>query len=148
MIYEIIDEKYIPKLAELYVETYNSPSWNDEWTISLATQKLYEMINCRDSYGLICLDDASRIVGMIVGSSEVYYNCKQFFIKDFFVIPTLQGKGIGSGLMKKFESQLKGKGIDKTYLFTSRTDSTENYYQKRGYKNWNSMVIMGKNLNE
>jgi len=68
------------------------------------------MINCRDSYGLICLDDVSNIVGMIVGSNDVYYNCKQFMIKDFFVIPILQGKGIES--------------------------------------DWNSMVMMGKSLNE
>lgn len=148
MIYEDIDKAYIPILAEIYVETYNAPPWNDKWTVSLATQRLDEMINCRDSYGLVCIDNESKIIGMIVGNSETYYNCAQFFIKDFFVIPSVQGRGIGSALMDELESRLKSKGIDKTYLLTSRTDKTEKYYQKRGYQSWNGMVLMGKFLNE
>ena len=146
MLYQVINETHISKLAELYVETYNAPPWNDQWTLRLAMQKLDEMINCRDSFGLIACEDESNILGMIVGSSEIYYNCKQFFIKDFFVIPSMQGHGIGTALMAEFESRLKNKGIDKTYLFTSRGDKTENYYQKCGYRSWNNMVIMGKSI--
>jgi len=148
MIYEDINKSHIPRLAEIYVETYNAPPWNDKWTVSLAEQRLDEMINCRDSYGLICIDDESKIIGMIVGISETYYNCKQFFIKDFFMIPSSQGKGIGSALINELERRLKSMGVDKTYLFTSKTDKTEKYYQKRGYHSWNGMVLMGKSLND
>ena len=145
--YEVLEDKHIPCLARCYMETYNISPWNDEWTLESAAKKLDEMINCRDSYGLACFDKDCNIIGMIVGSCETYYNCRQFFIKDFFVIPSVQGKGIGSLLMGKLESHLKNMGIDKVYLFTSRTDKTESYYQKRGFKSWNGMVLMGKNLN-
>lgn len=147
MVFRNITNNDISILAHIYVETYNCPPWNDEWTIELATQKLDELINCCDSYGLVCVDD-NKIIGAIVGNSEIYYNCQQFFIKDFFVMPSYQGKGIGGTLMNELEKKLKYKGIQKTYLFTSRTDKTEIFYQKRGYKSWNDMVMMGKDLNE
>lgn len=146
MIYRDLDETYIEKLAELYVDTYNAPPWNDKWTILLAAKRLDEMINCRDSYGLVCFDDESNMLGMIVGSRETYYDHSQFYIKDYFVIPSCHGRGIGSALLNEFESRLKVKGITKTYLFTSRTEQTEGFYQKRGYQSWNGMVMMGKVL--
>jgi GNAT superfamily N-acetyltransferase len=148
MTYEVINDVYIPKLAEIYVKTYNAPPWNDEWTISTATKKLDEMINCRNSFGLVCFDDESNIIGIIIGSSETYYNCKQFFIKDFLILPDFQGRGIGSRLMNELEGRLKDMGINKTYLITSRTNKTEKYYHKRGYTSWDGIVVMGKYLND
>ena len=146
MTFKTISKEHINCLAPIYVETYNRPPWNDNWTVTLATEKLDELINCCDSFGLICIDNQDNIIGAIIGDSETYYNCRQFFIKDFFVTPTWQGKGIGSKLMEELEKELSKQGISKTYLFTSRTDITECYYQKRGYESWNGMVMMGKNL--
>lgn len=59
---------------------------------------------------------------------------------------SLRGKGIGTLLLDEFMSRLKDRGINEVYLFTSRTDLTEKFYQKRGFKSWNSMVMMGREL--
>ena len=147
MLYQDMCETHIPELAELYVRTFNAPPWNDRWTVSLARQRLHEMIDAPNAFGLVCYADERTILGMIVGHGETYYDCKLFFIQDFFVIPSKQGQGIGTSLMAEFEGRLKRRGIEKTYLFTSREDQTEQYYQKRGYKSWNDMVLMGKSIN-
>jgi len=144
MFYQEIADKHIPNLAELYIQTYNAPPWNDQWTIPLATQKLDEMINTSNSFGLVCYGDDNNILGMIVGVCKTWYSGKEFFVDDFFVIPSRQGKGIGTLLIKELESRLNSKGVDRIYLFTSRGDKTEGYYKKRGYKSWDSLVIMGK----
>ena len=144
MVFAVLTEAHIPLLAELYVETYNAPPWSDAWTVPLATKRLDEMICCRDAYGLACLDSHGAIVGMVVGSSETYYNCAQFFIKDFFIIPAMQGQGFGSALLAELECQLLRMGVEKTYLFTAKGVQTEHYYQRCGYASWNGMVLMGK----
>ena len=146
MAFAVLTEAHIPLLAELYVETYNAPPWNDAWTTPLATKRLDEMICCRDAYGLACLDDHGAIVGMVVGSSETYYNCTQFFIKDFFIIPAIQGQGFGTALLAELELRLRHMGIEKTYLFTAKGGQTERYYHHHGYTSWNGMVLMGKRL--
>ncbi len=146
MIYRVISNQDITTLAKIYVETYNRPPWNDKWTNELAIQKLDELINCNNTFGLVCIDDSDNIMGAIIGDIETYYDCKHCFIKDFFITPNMQNKGIGSKLMTEFEKELLIKGISKTYLFTSRTDITEEYYKKRGFESWNGMVMMGKDI--
>ena len=58
------------------------------------------------------------------------------------------GKGIGSELLKEFEARLLMRGIGKIYLFASKTDDTEMFYQNRGYGRWSNMLMMGKELSE
>lgn len=42
----------INELANMYIETFNSPTWNDEWTIENASKRLHQMIHCEDFYGI------------------------------------------------------------------------------------------------
>ncbi len=142
-----IEKNHYPLLAKHYVEIYNAPPWNDQWTETLAIEKLDEMMDCRGAFGLICFDDNDRFAGAILGNPEVYFDCKQFFIKDFFVSVVLQGQGIGTLLMAEFEKRLADKGIDKVYLFTSKGEQTEDFYKKRGFRTWSGMVLMGKDIN-
>ena len=135
-----------PLLAKHYVETYNAPPWNDQWTEALALEKLTEMMDCRGVFGLVCYDDNDHFAGVILGNPEIHFNCNQFFIKDFFVALPLQGKGIGSLLMAEFEKRLAATGIDRIYLFTSKGKRTEDFYEKRGFNTWGGMVLMGKNI--
>ena len=117
-----LESSQYPLLAKKYVETYNAPPWNDRWTETLALEKISEMMDSRGAFGLVCYDDNDNFAGAILGNPEIYFDCKQFFIKDFFVPLSMQGKGIGSLLMAEFENRLKSMGIDKVYLFTSKGD--------------------------
>ncbi len=105
------------------------------------------MMNCEGFFGLVCFQE-TLVCGMILGNSEPFYDCTHFNIKEFCVRLNLRGTGIGTELLNEFEKLLLELGIDETYLFTSRMDETEKYYQKRGYSSWNSMVMMGKSLHE
>ncbi len=148
MTFETMQPKHLQELAQLYVKTYNAPPWNDEWSEEAAYQKLSQMMHCEGFLGIVCKDSLDTITGMIVGEKETYFNCIQFFIKDFCVAHKLRGTGIGSELLKELERQLLSMGIQRMYLFTSRTDDTEGFYQKRGFTSWDDMVMMGKTIQE
>jgi ribosomal protein S18 acetylase RimI-like enzyme len=145
MNYEIINKKHLPQIAEMYIEAFNAPPWNDNWTNELVMKRLLQMMNCEGFFGLACFD-ADMICGMILGNHEVFYNCMHFNIKEFCVSLNLRGKGVGTNLLREFEKHLLARGIDETYLFTSKTDQTEIFYHNRGYKSWDGMVLMGKKL--
>lgn len=40
--YEEITLEHLDELADLYVETFNSEPWNDEWTVDTAKKRLHE----------------------------------------------------------------------------------------------------------
>jgi GNAT superfamily N-acetyltransferase len=146
MIFSELEKSHYDLLAMHYVATYNAPPWNDQWTEALALEKLNEMMDCRGAFGLVCHDENGDFAGAILGNTEVYFDCKQFFIKDFFISLSLQGKGIGSLLLYELETRLKAMGVEKMYLFTSKGARTEDFYKNRGFKTWDGMVLMGKNI--
>ena len=145
MIYKDLQKEHVPTLAQLYVNAFNSPPWNDKWTVNSATNRLLQMINCEGFYGLVCCEN-NNTVGMILGNHEYFYNGMHFNIKEFCVDIGLRGSGVGSALLDEFLLRLRDKGIDEVILFTSRTDGTEGFYNHRGFKSFNSMVMMGKEL--
>lgn len=145
MIFKDLQKEYIPELAKLYVDAFNSPPWNDEWTIESASNRLLQMINCDGFDGLICYEN-NNIIGLILGNHEYFHNGMHFNIKEFCVDIKLRGNGIGVDLLNEFLKRLKDKGVNEVILFTSRTDGTEGFYNKRGFESFNDMVMMGKQL--
>ncbi|EPS48275.1 GNAT family acetyltransferase [Clostridium botulinum CFSAN002367] len=92
----------IKEIADMYVTTFNSSPWNDEWTIETASKRLYQMINCESSYGLVAYED-KLICGMILGSEEQYYNSVMFNIKEFCVRNDVRSKGFGTKFLKNLK---------------------------------------------
>lgn len=135
----------IDELAKMYMDTFNAPPWNDSWTVETASKRLWQMIHCAGFYGIVAYDDTA-LLGMILGSEEQFYDGVMFNIKEFCVKIDMRNQGIGSRIFAEFESRLRSKGIGEIVLFTSRTDGTAGFYQKRGLEPYNSMVMMGKKL--
>lgn len=142
-----IDQQDIPGLTSMYIKTFNSSPWNDEWTVDTASKRLHQLINCEGFYGLKAFED-NILCGMILGSEEQFYNGIMFNIKEFCVENDRREKGIGTQILAEFEKRLRDKGVNEIILFTSREDGTEGFYKKRGFHSIETMVMMGKELNQ
>lgn len=143
--YRELTKEHIDEIAEIYVRAFNSEPWNDEWTVETAAKRISQMINCEGFDGLVACED-EKILAMILGNHEYYYNGMHFQIKEFCVDLNLRGKGIGVKLIEEFTNRLKSKGIDQIILFTARGDKTEGFYKKHGFKNFEEMIMMGKEI--
>ena len=71
----------IDELARMYVETFNAPPWNDNWTLETASKRLKQFINCEDFYGIKAYK-SDILCGMILGNQEQFYDGIMFNIKD------------------------------------------------------------------
>lgn len=143
--YKELTKEHVKDIAEIYVDAFNSDPWNDQWTVESASKRISQMLNCEGFDGLVVYED-QKVVGMILGNHEYYYNGMHFHIKEFCVDIKLRGNGLGAQLIDEFTNRLKNKGIDEIILFTSRDDSTEGFYKKHGFKSFDSMVMMGKQI--
>lgn len=145
MEYFNITNNDIRKLAEIYVETFNSEPWNDKWTLETAEKRLHQLIDVEDFYGIYACDNG-KLCGMILGSEEQYYDGIMFNIKEFCVRNGLRGQGIGSEIFQEFLCRLKDKGIKDIILFTAKGDYTEHFYHKHGLDSYSKLTLMGKEL--
>jgi len=145
MYYEEIALEHLEELAGLYVETFNSEPWNDEWMVSTAKKRLQQMINTEDSYGLCAYEDGV-LCGAILGCMEQFYNGKMFNVKEFWVKNGMRGQGLGTQIFSEFEKRLKEKQVEQMILFTSRGDFTEHFYHKQNMKSNPGMIFMEKRI--
>lgn len=141
MRFEEISISDINELVEMYIETFNTPPWNDEWTVDTASKRLKQFINSEDSYGLKAYDE-EKLCGMILGSEEHFYDGATFHIKEFCVDNKIRNKGIGTRIFNEFESRLKNKDIKEIILLTCRSNETESFYKKCGLKEDINTIMM------
>ena len=145
MVFKDMTKDDIRELSQLYVKAFNSPPWNDKWSEEDVIIRLSQMIENKGFYGIKCYKN-NKLIGMILGQSEHYYDGTHFEIKEFCVDNSESGKGIGSLILDNFIDILKKKGISKVFLLTSRAIKTEGFYKKNGFKSIEDMVMMSKEL--
>lgn len=145
--YKELRKEHIGDISEAYVEAFNSEPWNDKWTVESASNRISQMINCEGFDGLVAYE-GEKLIGMILGNHEYYYDAMLFQIKEFCVAPQVKGTGVGSKLLGEFTTRLKVKGIDRIILLTSRTNATEGFYRKHGFDSFDDMVMMGKEISK
>ncbi|WP_035284644.1 GNAT family N-acetyltransferase [Clostridium sp. LS] len=145
MKYQELTMEHIKEISEIYVNSFNSEPWNDKWTIESASKRISQMINCEGFYGLVAYEE-DRMVGMILGNHEYYYDAMLFQIKEFCVDSRIKGSGIGSELLDEFMARLRIKGINRIILLTLKSNQTEGFYKKHGFKIFDDMILMGKDI--
>ena len=132
----------LPALAKIYMDTFNAEPWFEKWTEKTAQKRLSSVLSYSGSFGLVSEDDG-KIVGMILGEEEQYFDGVVFNVKEFCVRNELRGKGIGKALLAEFENRLKGRGVRSVLLFTAPEDV--GFYQKSGYSD-TELVALEKEL--
>lgn len=144
--FTVIDDKYLPEVAELYRSAFKGEPWNDDWS---DTEQLYEYI--RDvsgarnalNYGLF-IDD--KLVAVSLGGLRHWWEGTNYNIDELCVSPALQGQGIGSKFMKMIEEDLKKREIPGIFLQTDSDKPSYKFYMKNGYNELTKHVSFFKKV--
>ena len=141
----IIRSENIKECAELYIKVFNAEPWNDKWTLGTAHKRLNDIYLSPNFEGVLCVD-YGKVKGAIFGNYEQFYDGVHYNLREMFISNELQGKGIGSELLNELEKRLRGLGITTIILFTSKGNKTSTFYLKNDFSEWDSMVMMGKEI--
>lgn len=145
MKYSELEIEDLDEVVLLFIKAFNKEPWNDKWTRDTAYNRLKQMINCEGYYGVKACEN-EKIIGIILGNHEYYYDGMHFNIKEFCVDSDIKGRGIGSQILEEFICRLKEKGIIKIYLSTLQSDSTIKFYEKNGITYSKDNVVLEKNI--
>jgi aminoglycoside 6'-N-acetyltransferase I len=140
-----IKEEHILKCSELYLMVFNGEPWKDKWTIETANKRLKDIYNSPNFQGMLYLIEG-QVKGAIFGNYEQFYDGIHYNLKEMFISQELQGKGIGSQIIKELEEKLKKLNVTTIILFTSKGNKTSRFYLKNGFSEWDDMAIMGKEI--
>jgi aminoglycoside 6'-N-acetyltransferase I len=140
-----IKNEHILKCSDLYIKVFNAEPWNDKWTLGTAHKRLNDIYISPNFEGVLCVE-YGKVIGAIFGNYEQYYDGVHYNLREMFISKELQGKGLGSKLLKELEKRLRGLGVTTIILFTSKENKTSSFYLKNNFSEWDSMAIMGKDL--
>lgn len=133
------------KLAKSYMQTFNAPPWNDQWTEKAACDRMYELYRMPGFLGMVFWEHQMP-VGAVLGRTERYYDGEYFQLIECWIQPHLQGKGYGTQLMQRLEEILQARSIKKIYLITMHSTAAAAFYQRCGFSCEDSQCIMQKIL--
>jgi len=141
------DAAYRDRLADIYHRMFTSIEWGFDWlTIENTRRYFTDMSRAPRCKGYIYLDSADAI-GCCFGEISDYFNTVQYTIKEIFIDPLLQGKGLGSGFLREIESDLQKNKIDNVILSTSKSIKAFGFYKKNGYVESPETVFLVKFIN-
>ncbi|WP_292464863.1 GNAT family N-acetyltransferase [Methanolobus sp.] len=116
-----IEEK-LPSVEE-YIHLRQSVGWPCPGNRSIE-KSLSNSIYC------VCAVENDRVIGMsrLVGDHSFIY-----FVADVIVLPEYQNQGIGTSLMERIMSYLKGNVQEYSYITLMSAKGKEAFYEKFGF---------------
>jgi aminoglycoside 6'-N-acetyltransferase I len=146
-IHKITSPEILQKCAPVLMQAYNGEPWNDAWTEQKALETLECFYNSPKFHGFYAEQDG-QIIGCCVGNVEPYFMGDYFYLKDMFVSPTDQRKGVGQLLMDELKKELSSIGITTMILFTSDKGSPFDFYTKNDFQLLDGMCMMSFETNK
>ena len=130
---KVLDESFLPQMAELYRKAFAGEPWNDDWS---DTEQLMEYMKEISgayrplNYGLF-VDD--KLCAVSVGCIKHWWQGTEYYLDELFVDPGYQGQGIGSRFLQMIEEDIKKRGLAGIFLQTDSDKPSYNFYLKRGF---------------
>ncbi len=134
-------------VAALYCAVFNMPPWNDAWTECTAATRLTDTLSTPGALGFLAWYEG-RLVGGVVGYQEQWFDGVHFYLKEMFVHPAMQRRGIGTHLIRHLTHTLRQDGIRQIYLLTERAGSAADFYGVQGFSVSRRMALMTRPLDQ
>jgi aminoglycoside 6'-N-acetyltransferase I len=142
----ILDDSYLPEMAELFKNSFSGEPWNDNWSDSVQLMEYVKEISGGYNalnYGLF---RDGKLAAMSLGMIRHWWEGTNYNIEELCVSPDLQGQGIGTHFMRLIEDAISGKGLCGIFLQTDNDKPSYRFYQKNGFKELSSHVSFYKSV--
>ena len=131
--FRVLDETYLPQIAQLYKAAFQGEPWNDDWSDTEQLNEYIKEISCNYrslNYGLFINGELSAIsIGMI----RHWWEGTNYNLEELCISPDMQGRGIGTRFLVQIESELKALGIAGIFLQTDIDKPSYRFYRKNGF---------------
>ena len=126
-----ISKSDLEELANLMVDVYNAPPWNNKWTVETALESLTDISDFPKFFGNVIVDE-NKIIGAIIGHIRRYSSESTFYIDEFFISEKYRGTGLAKELYQTSIKQLQQRGVSGAFFTTLKNSRAYNFYVKQG----------------
>lgn len=129
-----MEENDIYDVSKIYVEAYAKGIWKESWNFSTAEKRITEMFLSPQYKGYVAILN-QEIVGCIMCEILTWHTGKQLEVKEIFVFPQYQKKGIGKKLINYIQKEAKELDVTEIFLWTKKEHSLMKFYSDIDFGN-------------
>lgn len=135
----------IPACADILCAVYNNELWMCRWEKEVAIEYLNDFFENHKFVGYVA-EEEDRLIAGLFAHEKVWWNNSEVFVEEMFVLPELQGKGIGSALLKQVEGYIAEHGLAGMTLSTNKYAPAPKFYEKNGFGLCEHVIFMAKEM--
>jgi len=136
-------KKDIRKIAELMLEEFRKPPFNERAPISAVLKSLNFYFDIGKVYVAI---NQKEIIGIIVFKIEQHWEGSVVIIEDLAVKEEFKKQGIEKMLMDYVESYAKKNRLKRILFKTNKKSLSTKFYKKYGYKSRKDIIDFEKKV--
>ncbi len=136
-------KKDIVKIAELMMEEFSKPPFNENVSLKKVLKSLNFYFKIGNIYAVINKKD---IIGVSVFKIEQYWEGPVIIIEDLAVKEKFKKQGAGKMLMNQIEDYAKKNKIKLICFKTHKKSPSLKFYKKTGYKPRKDIIYFEKKI--
>lgn len=138
-------ESDLSPCADILCSVYNNDLWQCRWDHAAAMEYLADLFRMAKFVGFV-IEEEGAILGGIFAREEVWWNNSEIYVEEMFIRPDMQGRGLGSMLLRQVEAHVREKGLAGITLSTNRYAPAPHFYRKNGFADCGHVLFMAKEI--
>lgn len=131
----------------VFCSAFAGEPWNEQWSQEIAETRIAELTGTALSLGYV-YEERGQILGFAAGRTVTYLYGKEYVIDEFCISAEMQGKGIGSAMMRQITAEMTDAGFAGIVLNTTKGYPSERFYLKNGFVQNEAMITMYRTLDK
>ncbi|GGM09785.1 GNAT family N-acetyltransferase [Deinococcus aerophilus] len=131
----------VPAAAQTFVATFNAAPWQEAWTLDTAGACLSDLLALPRASAVGAWEDG-QCLGAVLGHDSVKDHGLTHEIRELFVHPQVQGRGVGRTLLTRHMAQAQERGVNSLYLLTARDSPAEGFYVASGFRQARRQTVL------
>ena len=127
--------------SDLFCKVFSAPPWNENISLEEARRYFENCFSLASFRGFVA-ESGGRIVGLAAGFLKPWRKGMEFYLDEFCVAPSFQGKGVGSSLLDEIRTRLAEESVFGAMLNTERAYPAYSFYLKNGFSDAGLSVLV------
>ena len=129
--------------SDLFCKVFSAPPWNEDVSPEEARRYFENCFSLASFRGFVA-ESGVRIVELAAGFLKPWRKGMEYYLDEFCIVPSFQGKGIGSRLLDEICTRLAEEGVFGAMLNTERAYPAYSFYLKNGFSESGLSVLVRK----
>ena len=139
-----ISEKHIEECADLFIDVFTKPPWNDTYNSREQVITFFQNYIDNNYFVGYVLKEQTSIIALSIGMKKPWINGMEYYIDQFCVKSDFQGKGIGSYFLRLIEHEIQIEKMNAIMLNTESGFPSEIFYRKNGFQLVDGLITLVK----